>query len=42
MDMMMIDVDNVNAKEGDSVTIFNANPSLEEFAKYCKTLLMKF
>lgn len=38
MDMMMIDVDNVNAKEGDSVTIFNSNPSLEEFAKYCGTI----
>ncbi|WP_374445722.1 bifunctional UDP-N-acetylmuramoyl-tripeptide:D-alanyl-D-alanine ligase/alanine racemase [Epilithonimonas sp.] len=38
MDMMMIDVDNVNAKEGDSVTIFNSNPSLEEFSKYCSTI----
>lgn len=38
MDMMMIDVDNVVAKEGDSVTIFNSNPSLEEFSKYCGTI----
>ena len=38
MDMMMIDVDNVIAKEGDSVTIFNSKPSLEEFSKYCGTI----
>jgi len=38
MDMMMIDVDNVVAKEGDSVTIFNSNPTLEEFSKYCGTI----
>lgn len=39
MDMMMIDVDNVpNVKEGDLVTIFNAKPSLKEFAEYCKTI----
>lgn len=39
MDMMMINVDNVpNAKEGDTVTIFNAKPSLKEFAEYCKTI----
>ncbi|MDQ0592248.1 alanine racemase [Chryseobacterium ginsenosidimutans] len=39
MDMMMINVDNVpNVKEGDTVTIFNAKPSLKEFADYCKTI----
>jgi len=38
MDMMMIDVENVSAKEGDSVSIFNSNPSLEEFSKYCNTI----
>ena len=38
MDMMMIDVDNVIAKEGDTVTIFNSNPSLEDFSKYCGTI----
>lgn len=39
MDMMMINVDNVpNVKEGDTVTIFNAYPSLKEFAAYCKTI----
>ncbi|MCI3939435.1 bifunctional UDP-N-acetylmuramoyl-tripeptide:D-alanyl-D-alanine ligase/alanine racemase [Chryseobacterium aahli] len=39
MDMMMINVDNIpNVKEGDTVTIFNAKPSLKEFAEYCKTI----
>ncbi len=39
MDMMMINVDYVpNVKEGDTVTVFNAKPSLKEFAEYCKTI----
>lgn len=39
MDMMMINVDNIpNVKEGDTVTVFNAYPSLKEFAGYCKTI----
>lgn len=39
MDMMMIKVDNIpNVKEGDTVTVFNAKPSLKEFAEYCKTI----
>lgn len=39
MDMMMIKVDDVaNVKEGDTVTVFNAKPSLKEFAGYCKTI----
>lgn len=39
MDMMMINVDNIpNVKEGDTVTVFNALPSLKEFAGYCKTI----
>ncbi|PWN65695.1 bifunctional UDP-N-acetylmuramoyl-tripeptide:D-alanyl-D-alanine ligase/alanine racemase [Chryseobacterium viscerum] len=39
MDMMMINVDNIpNVKEGDMVTVFNAKPSLKEFAGYCKTI----
>lgn len=39
MDMMMINVDHIpNVKEGDTVTIFNAYPSLKEFAAYCKTI----
>jgi len=39
MDMMMINVDAIpNVREGDTVTIFNAKPSLKEFAEYCKTI----
>ncbi len=38
MDMMMINVDNTNVKEGDSVVIFNSHPTLEEFSKYCNTI----
>jgi alanine racemase len=39
MDMMMINVDHIpNLKEGDKVTVFNAKPSLKEFADYCKTI----
>ncbi|AZA81377.1 bifunctional UDP-N-acetylmuramoyl-tripeptide:D-alanyl-D-alanine ligase/alanine racemase [Chryseobacterium lactis] len=39
MDMMMINVDNIpNVKDGDTVTVFNAKPSLKEFAGYCKTI----
>jgi len=39
MDMMMINVDQIpNVKEGDTVIIFNAKPSLKEFANYCKTI----
>ncbi|MCY0969027.1 bifunctional UDP-N-acetylmuramoyl-tripeptide:D-alanyl-D-alanine ligase/alanine racemase [Chryseobacterium wangxinyae] len=39
MDMMMINIDGIpTAKEGDQVTIFNAKPSLKEFAEYCKTI----
>lgn len=39
MDMMMVNVDNIpNVKEGDTVTVFNAKPSLKEFAGYCKTI----
>jgi len=39
MDMMMINIDDVpHVKEGDLVTVFNAKPSLKEFAGYCKTI----
>lgn len=39
MDMMMISVDHIpHVKEGDPVTLFNAKPSLKEFAAYCKTI----
>lgn len=38
MDMMMVDIGDLPAKEGDEVTIFNGNPSLEEFSNYSKTI----
>jgi len=39
MDMMMINIDHIpDVKEGDTVTVFNAKPSLKEFAEYCKTI----
>ena len=38
MDMMMIEIGNFPAKEGDEVIIFNSKPNLEEFAYYCKTI----
>lgn len=38
MDMLMVDLGNLPAKDGDEVIIFNANPTLEEFAEYCKTI----
>ncbi|MGR3855423.1 bifunctional UDP-N-acetylmuramoyl-tripeptide:D-alanyl-D-alanine ligase/alanine racemase [Chryseobacterium indologenes] len=39
MDMMMINVDHIpGVREGDTVTVFNAKPSLKEFAGYCKTI----
>lgn len=38
MDMMMINLGDFMVKEGEEVIIFNSNPSLEEFAGYCKTI----
>ncbi|MDY6026334.1 bifunctional UDP-N-acetylmuramoyl-tripeptide:D-alanyl-D-alanine ligase/alanine racemase [Bergeyella zoohelcum] len=38
MDMMMANIEDIPAKEGDEVIIFNGHPSLEEFAHYCKTI----
>ncbi|MEC5158411.1 bifunctional UDP-N-acetylmuramoyl-tripeptide:D-alanyl-D-alanine ligase/alanine racemase [Chryseobacterium sp. MP_3.2] len=39
MDMMMVDLKNENQiVEGEEVIIFNSQPSLEEFADYCKTI----
>lgn len=39
MDMMMINVDHIpDVKEGDTVTVFNAKPTLKEFADYCETI----
>ena len=38
MDMLMVDLQNIKAKEGDEVIIFNGNPTLEEFSGYCLTI----
>ena len=39
MDMLMVDLEKFTCKkDGDKVIIFNENPSLEEFSKYCKTI----
>lgn len=38
MDMMMINLDDLPANEGDEVIIFNEKPSLKEFANYCQTI----
>lgn len=38
MDMLMVDIGDAHVKEGESVIIFNSNPSLEMFAKYCQTI----
>ena len=38
MDMMMIELGDLSAKEGDEVIIFNDNPSLQDFAEYCQTI----
>ena len=38
MDMLMVDLQNIKAKEGDKVIIFNGNPTLEEFSGYCQTI----
>lgn len=38
MDMMMLDLGDLAANEGDEVVIFNGNPSLQEFSNYCNTI----
>ena len=38
MDMMMVEIGDSSAKEGDEVIIFNSKPSLAEFSDYCKTI----
>ncbi len=38
MDLLMLDINNISAKEGDDITIFNENPTLMDFADYCKTI----
>ncbi|MBS1571259.1 MAG: bifunctional UDP-N-acetylmuramoyl-tripeptide:D-alanyl-D-alanine ligase/alanine racemase [Bacteroidetes bacterium] len=38
MDMLMLDISGIEAKEGDEVCIFNGNPSLENFSEFCNTI----
>lgn len=38
MDMLMLDVTGIECKEGDEVVVFNASPTLTEFAKDCNTI----
>ena len=38
MDMLMADLGEIPAKEGDEVLIFNSCKTLEEFADYCQTI----
>ena len=38
MDMIMLDLGDLVANEGDEVIIFNENPSLKEFSSYCNTI----
>lgn len=38
MDMMMLNIKDLPAQEGDEVIIFNSCPTLEEFAGYCGTI----
>ena len=38
MDMLMADLGEITAKEGDEVVIFNSCKTLEEFADYCQTI----
>jgi alanine racemase len=38
MDTLMLNINDLPAKEGDEVIIFDKNPSLEDFAEYRKTI----
>jgi alanine racemase len=38
MDMIMIDITDINCKEGDEVVVFGENPTAEEFASTSKTI----
>lgn len=38
MDMMMIDISNIPAKEGDEVILFNSIKELLNFSEYCQTI----
>lgn len=38
MDMMMVNIGDLEAQEGDEVIIFNSKPDLETFSGYCQTI----
>ena len=38
MDMIMIDITNIECKEGDEIIIFGENSTAEEFASFSKTI----
>ena len=38
MDMCMVDITDVDAKEGDEVTVFGDNPRIEEIARVLETI----
>jgi Alr-MurF fusion protein len=38
MDMLMVDVTNIDCKEGDTVEIFGKSPTLQEIATICNTI----
>ena len=38
MDMLMVDIKDIPAKEGDEVIIFNSQESLERYSEYCQTI----
>jgi len=38
MDMIMIDITNVDCKEGEEVVVFGTNPTANEFASSAKTI----
>jgi len=38
MDMMMCDVTEIEAKEGDEVIVFGESPTIQEFANWCQTI----
>lgn len=38
MDMLMVELGDLRAREGDEVIIFKDSPSLQQFADYCKTI----
>ena len=38
MDMTMVDITGIEAKEGDEVIVFGDEPSIEQLAKWCQTI----